>query len=159
MPDRFYAFYVHLKWPLTGRADKLRIIEAAMSDRDSSGIVIGGAAGVGKSRLAREALNAAASHGRGCRWALATSSARALPLGAFTPWTSSSTDNLLLAGGVIESLTSAPRGTSVIVAVDDVHTSPPRRCARRSRATPKPMTCALTKSNLGRANGYSEKNY
>ena len=142
LPDRFYAFYVHLKWPLTGRADKLRIIEAAMSDRDSSGIVIGGAAGVGKSRLAREALNAAASQGRECRWALATSSARALPLVAFAPWTSSSTDNLLLAGGVIESLTSAPRGTSVIVAVDDVHTSPPRRCARRSRATPKPMTCA-----------------
>ena len=52
MPDRFYA-YVQLKWPLTGRADKLRIIEAAMSDRDCSGIVIGGAAGVGKSRLAR----------------------------------------------------------------------------------------------------------
>ena len=43
MPDRFYAFYVQLKWPLTGRADKLRIIEAAMTDRDSSGIVIGGA--------------------------------------------------------------------------------------------------------------------
>ena len=142
MPDRFYAFYVQLKWPLTGRADKLRIIEAAMSDRDCSGIVIGGAAGVGKSRLAREALNAAASQGRECRWALATSSARALPLGAFAPWTSSSTDNLQLAGGVIESPTSAPRCTSVIVAVDDVHTSPPRRCARRSRATAKPMTCA-----------------
>ena len=57
MPDRFYAFYVHLKWPSAGRAEELRIIEAAMSDRDSSGIVIGGAAGVGKSRLAREALN------------------------------------------------------------------------------------------------------
>ena len=85
MPDRFYAFYVHLKWPLTGRAEELRIIEAAMSDRDSSGIVIGGAAGVGKSRLAREALNAAASQGRECRWALATSSARALPLGRFRP--------------------------------------------------------------------------
>ena len=142
LPDRFYAFYVHLKWPLTGRAEKLRVIEAAMSDRGSSGIVIGGAAGVGKSRFAREALDSAASKVRECRWAVATSSARTLPLGAFAPWTSSSTDNLQLAGGVIESLTSAPRSTSVIVGVDDVHTSPPRRCARRSRATPKPMTCA-----------------
>ena len=142
LPDRFYAFYVHLRWPLTGRAEELRVIEAAMSDRGSSGIVIGGAAGVGKSRFAREALDSAASKGRECRWAVATSSARALPLGAFAPWTSGSTDNLQLVGGVIESLTSAPRGTSVIVGVDDVHTSAPRRCARRSRATPKPMTCA-----------------
>ena len=138
MPDRFYAFYVHLKWPLTGRADKLRIIEAAMSDRDSSGIVIGGAAGVGKSRLAQEALDSAASKVRECRWTVATSSARALPLGAFAPWTSSSTDNLQLAGGVIESLTSAPRSTSVMVGVDDVHTSPPRRCARDWCAKAKP---------------------
>jgi hypothetical protein len=97
---------------------------------------------VAKSRFARAALDSAASKVRECRWAVATSSARALPLGAFAPWTSSSTDNLQLVGGVIESLTSAPRGTSVIVGVDDVHTSPPRRCARRSRATPKPMTCA-----------------
>lgn len=133
---------MHLRWPLTGRAEELRVIEAAMSDRDSSGIVIGGAAGVGKSTLAQEALDSAASKVRECRWTVATSSARALPLGAFAPGTSSSADNLQLVGGVIESLASAPRGTSVIVGVDDVHTSPPRRCARRSRATPKPMTCA-----------------
>ena len=112
---------MHLKWPLTGRAEELRIIETAMSDPDSSGIVICGAAGVGKSRIAREALNSAASKGRKTRWAAATSSARALPLGAFAPWTTASTDSLELVRAVIESLSSAPKGTTVIVGVDDVH--------------------------------------
>jgi DNA-binding CsgD family transcriptional regulator len=118
---RSYAFPVHLKWPLTGRAEELRIIEAAMSDHDSSGIVIGGAAGVGKSRIAREALNSAASKGRKTCWAVATSSARGLPLGAFAPWTSASTDSLELVGTVIESLSSTSEGTTAVVGVDDVH--------------------------------------
>ena len=112
---------MHLKWPLTGRAEELRLIEAAVSEPDSSGILIRGAAGVGKSRIAREALSSAASKGRETRWAVATSSARALPLGAFAPWTSASTERLELVRAVIGSLTSAPKGTTVVVGVDDVH--------------------------------------
>lgn len=112
---------MHLKWPLTGRAEELRIIEASVSDPDSSGIVVCGTAGVGKTRIAREALTLAASEGCSVRWAVATSSARALPLGAFGPWTSASTDKLQLVRDVIKSLTSAPEGTRVILGVDDVH--------------------------------------
>jgi DNA-binding CsgD family transcriptional regulator len=119
--ERFYAFSVHLKWPLTGRAEELQMIEAAVSDPDSSGILIRGAAGVGKSRIAREALSSAASKGRETRWAVATSSARALPLGAFAPWTSAGTERLELVRAVVGSLTSAPKGTTVVVGVDDVH--------------------------------------
>ena len=69
-------------WPLTGHAEELRIIEAAISDQDLSGIVVCGAAGVGKSRVAREALLCAASVGCETRWAAGTSSARNLSLGA-----------------------------------------------------------------------------
>jgi hypothetical protein len=47
------------------------------------GVVLAGAAGVGKTRLAREALVVAAQRGALTRWAVATASARALPLGAF----------------------------------------------------------------------------
>jgi DNA-binding CsgD family transcriptional regulator/tetratricopeptide (TPR) repeat protein len=112
---------VHLKWPLTGRAGELRIIEAAIGDPDASGIVICGAAGVGKSRIAREALALAASKGYEVRWAVATSSARQLPLGAFAPWTPPTTDNMQLVRGVIESLTSAPEGSTAVIGVDDVH--------------------------------------
>jgi hypothetical protein len=44
---------------------------------------LAGSAGVGKSRLAREALAAAEQRGALTRWAVATASARVLPLGAF----------------------------------------------------------------------------
>ena len=112
---------MRLTWPLTGRSEELRFIEAAVSDADCAGLVVLGAAGVGKSRISREALSSAAVDGREIRWASATSSARALPLGAFASWASAGTDDLQLVRSVIDALTSAPAGTSVIVAVDDVH--------------------------------------
>jgi DNA-binding CsgD family transcriptional regulator len=113
---------VRLAWPLTGRAKEMRLIEAAISDPGSSGIVICGAAGVGKSRIAREALDSAASKGYEVRWVVGTSSARALPLGALASWAGSTgSDSLQLVRGVIESLTTAPPGAGVVVGVDDVH--------------------------------------
>jgi hypothetical protein len=103
--------HVRLAWPLTGRLEELRIIEAAISDADLSGIVIFGAAGVGKSRIAQDALSLAASKGCEIRWAVGTSSASALPLGAFASWAESGvTENLQLVRGVIASLTHAPAG-------------------------------------------------
>jgi len=113
---------MRLSWPLTGRSDEMRAIEAAIVDPDVSGIVVCGAAGVGKSRVAREALSAAVLRGCEGRWAVGTSSARTLPLGAFTAWEQSGvTDTVQLVRGVIESLTAAPAGTTVVVGVDDVH--------------------------------------
>src|ERR1700704_4624695 len=101
----------------------MRIIEAAISASDLSGIVVCGAAGVGKSRIAREALTSAVSNGCEIRWVVGTSSARGLPLGAFASWAGSAvTDNLQLVRGVIESLTAAASpGAAVVVGVDDVH--------------------------------------
>jgi DNA-binding CsgD family transcriptional regulator len=97
-------------------------IEAAILAADVSGIVVCGAAGVGKSRIAREALSLAASRGCEVRWVVGTSSARVIPLGAFTAWSESGvTDTVQLVRGVIESLTATPAGTTVVVGVDDVH--------------------------------------
>jgi DNA-binding CsgD family transcriptional regulator len=111
-----------LSWPLIGRSEETGAIEAAILASDASGIVVYGAAGVGKSRLAREALSAAESRGCECRRAAGTSSARAIPLGAFTAWAPSGvTDTVQLLRGVIESLTAASSGTTVVVCVDDVH--------------------------------------
>jgi DNA-binding CsgD family transcriptional regulator len=113
---------MRLSWPLTGRSEEMRAIEAAIVDPDVAGIVVFGAAGVGKSRIAREALSAAVSRGCEGQWAVGTSSARTLPLGAFTAWEQSGvTDTVQLVRGVIEALTAAPAGTTVVVCVDDVH--------------------------------------
>jgi DNA-binding CsgD family transcriptional regulator len=100
----------------------MRTIEAAIVASDVSGIVVCGAAGVGKSRMAREALSAAVSHGCEGRWVVGTSAARAIPLGAFTAWAQPGvTDTLQLLRGVMESLTAAPSGITVVLGVDDVH--------------------------------------
>lgn len=97
-------------------------MRAAISAPDLYGIVVCGAAGVGKSRIAREALSAVGSKEYECRWAVGTTSARKLPLGAFASWASTDGgDRLQLVRGVIESLTSARPGTQVVLGVDDVH--------------------------------------
>jgi hypothetical protein len=105
---------------LTGRSKELRRIEAAIVDPDSSGIVVRGAAGVGKSRIAREALNAVASKECEVRWIVGTTSARALPLGALAAWAGlTGSDSLELVRDVIAALTSVSSGKTVVLGVDD----------------------------------------
>lgn len=113
---------MRLSWPLVGRLEEMDAIKAAISASDVAGIMVSGEAGVGKSRIAREAVSAAAARGFEARWTVGTSSARALPLGAFTAWAQSGmTDTVRLVRGVIETLTAASPGTNVVVGVDDVH--------------------------------------
>ncbi|MCV7172713.1 helix-turn-helix transcriptional regulator [Mycobacterium manitobense] len=113
---------MRLTWPLTGRSEEMRLVAAALSDPGLCGIVIGGAAGVGKSRVVREALEQAATLGHTVRWVVGTSCARGLPLGAFAAWAGTADrDDLQLVCAVIRSLSAAPPGTAVVVGVDDVH--------------------------------------
>lgn len=69
-------------WPLTGRREELARV-AALLHGHSGGVVLAGGAGVGKTRLAREALGLAARRGVITHWAAATSSSAAVPLGCF----------------------------------------------------------------------------
>src|ERR1700722_9310311 len=113
---------MRVRWPLIGRSEEMRAIEAAILASDVSGVVVYGAAGVGKSRIAREALSAAESRGCEGRLAVGTSSARAIPLGVFSAWAPSGvTDTVQLLRGVIESLTAASSSATVVVCIDDVH--------------------------------------
>jgi DNA-binding CsgD family transcriptional regulator len=100
----------------------MQTIVAAISDPGLAGILVSGPAGVGKSRVVREGLSSVATKGFEPRWAVGTMSARKLPLGAFAPWTgTASSDRLQLVRGVIDSVTAAPSGTTVVLGVDDVH--------------------------------------
>src|SRR4051794_11468753 len=73
-------------WPLAGRTEELSAVAGALRGRGGvRGVVLVGPAGVGKTRLAREALAGAAEAGVATRWVVATESARAVPLGSFAP--------------------------------------------------------------------------
>lgn len=69
-------------WPLTGRDEELRSVVAAVRP-GAAGVVVAGAAGVGKTRLARDAVAVAAARGAIIVWAQGSTAAQPLPLGAF----------------------------------------------------------------------------
>ncbi|MFV8262408.1 LuxR C-terminal-related transcriptional regulator [Mycolicibacterium peregrinum] len=113
---------MRLAWPLTGRLEESRLIDAALASTELSGIVIYGSAGVGKSRIAREALAVAGADGCETRWTVGTSAAQGLPLGTFARWVGTSdADSVALVGRVIDGLTVTSDGRPVLVCVDDAH--------------------------------------
>ena len=108
-------------WPLTGRAEELEVIaDALCADAPYSGVVIAGAAGVGKTRLAREAMAIAAQRGWTVRWITGTLAAQSIPLGACAQWADRLEGNpLQLVGSVIARVTASPDGAPVLIVVDD----------------------------------------
>ncbi|MDA2890259.1 LuxR C-terminal-related transcriptional regulator [Mycolicibacterium sp. BiH015] len=113
---------MRLSWPLIGRSGELRAVEAALSAPDADGVVVFGSAGIGKSRIARAVLSAAASRGCHAHLVVGTSSARAIPLGAFAAWAPPGvTEPVHLLRGVIDSLTASPANDPVVLGVDDAH--------------------------------------
>lgn len=110
-------------WPLTGRAEEIELITDVIGGNDpQAGIAILGPAGIGKSRLAREAAAAASARGWVVRTAMASHSAQAIPLGAFAEWAhNAAAGSLQAASSVIDRLTQTTRGRPVLVNVDDAH--------------------------------------
>ncbi|OBF05450.1 LuxR family transcriptional regulator [Mycobacterium sp. ACS4054] len=108
---------------LIGRDNELATIRRALSGADQhSGVLIAGAAGVGKTRLAREALRRAAASGERIKWIVGTQSARALPLGAFIGLLGDAmSDPLTNVRRVIESFVARQHRGRVVIGVDDAH--------------------------------------
>ncbi|MFI6029876.1 LuxR C-terminal-related transcriptional regulator [Amycolatopsis magusensis] len=110
-------------WPLTGRAEELRFIETASRRADRPrGVVLAGAPGVGKTRLAREALAMLATRGAAVRWVTGTASARALPLGAFAGILGDvdPTPTRLVSAAIKAFVAGAPPA-GLVIGVDDAH--------------------------------------
>jgi DNA-binding CsgD family transcriptional regulator len=105
-------------WPLTGRDEELRRVAAAIR-RGAAGIVVAGPAGVGKTRLAREALAVSGGRGATVVWAHGSTAARPLPLGAFAGLLD------VPAGDAAETIGRAldqlARQQPLVLAVDDAH--------------------------------------
>ncbi|MEI7056328.1 LuxR C-terminal-related transcriptional regulator [Nocardioides sp. CCNWLW239] len=69
-------------WPLTGRDAELSRVAAALRP-GAAGVIVAGPAGVGKTRLAREALAGSVRRGENVVFAQGSAAARPFPLGAF----------------------------------------------------------------------------
>jgi DNA-binding CsgD family transcriptional regulator len=109
-------------WPLTGRAEELRVIEETLADPEFTGVVVAGAAGVGKSRLARAAADAAAQQGWCVQHVAGTATGRQIVLGAFAPWAEDLDESpVALARNVVTSLTASTDGAPLLLLVDDAH--------------------------------------
>ena len=70
-------------WQLLERPAKYEVIKSALADSEASGVVITGAAGVGKTTLARSVTSSLPGR---ARWAACTASSSSIPLGAFAQW-------------------------------------------------------------------------
>jgi len=108
---------------MTGRAEELTVIaDTLRAGSDYCGVVIAGGAGVGKTRLAAEALRIAQTNGCITHSAVGTSAAQSIPLGAFAQWIDGARGHSLnLVRTVIASLTAGPAGKPVVIAVDDAN--------------------------------------
>lgn len=109
-------------WPLVGRDRELDAIAAARASPGCHGVVLIADAGVGKSRLAREAQDAAQREGAVVDWVQATRSAAAVPLAAvagLVPDEVRSDDIVALMRRCGEELRSRAGGRQVVIGVDD----------------------------------------
>ncbi len=109
--------------PLAGRDGELAVIRRTLSGgSNKAGVVIVGAAGVGKTRLAREVLARAESAGERTNWIVGTESARALPLGAFTALIGDAiADPAPNVRHIIKSFVAQQRQGRALIGIDDAH--------------------------------------
>lgn len=109
-------------WPLVGRSAVLADIGAGLRAR---GVVLAGPVGVGKTRLAREALERARSEGREIEWLAATREGASIPFAAVAPLLAH--DEPLDANPVellrrtADRLAARSEPLPVVVGVDDAH--------------------------------------
>src|SRR5215470_18322400 len=110
-------------WPFVGRDEELRFIAAANREAGVSGVVVVGDAGVGKTRLAREALARLAAPGRRVEWVRATRSAAAIPLGAVSHLLPPDCPDDGGLGAFLRAVRhfSANGGRRIVLGVDDAH--------------------------------------
>jgi DNA-binding CsgD family transcriptional regulator len=115
---------VEVSWPLVGRRAELEMLAVALGDT-RAGVVLAGAAGVGKTRLAREALARAEAAGREVEWVAATRAAASIPFGAVShllpPAASLGDHRVEILRRAAALLAERGRGRLLVLGVDDAH--------------------------------------
>ncbi len=112
-------------WPLVGRRAELEALSAVFGDTHAGGVVLAGAAGIGKTRLAREALMRAKAAEWDVEWLVATRAAASIPFGVVShllpPAERLGDDRLDTLRRAAELLAERSRGRQLILGVDDAH--------------------------------------
>lgn len=111
-------------WPLLGRDEEMDIVAGSIDrSADHAGVVIAGRAGVGKTRLAREAVRVAVRRGWVVRSAAGTAAAQQVPLGAFSAWIDPGGErqHAGVVAAVIAAITAGDDDAPVLLVVDDAH--------------------------------------
>ncbi len=106
-------------WPLTGRDRELAAGADAL--RRSRSVVIAGGPGTGRTRLARELLDRAATAGNVTVSVTATAAARAVPLGALAPLLPGLAPGADLFTRAIAAVERRTVGSTMVALVDDAH--------------------------------------
>ncbi|TQN43269.1 regulatory LuxR family protein [Blastococcus colisei] len=112
------------RWALVGRDAACAAIASALEDEPPRSLVIVGPAGVGRTRLAREALSLAQRAGQPTRWARGTGAAAFVPLGALAHLLATidvSSDALVLLQRAAHAIAGDGSGPVPVLGVDDVH--------------------------------------
>jgi len=119
-------------WPLIGRDEELDRITSLWSNRMSPAAAVVADAGVGKSRLAREAVAAADRAGAMACWVQGTRSAATVPLAAcaeLLPPEARADDPLLQLQRTARTLREQAAGRPIVIAVDDAQRLDPASAA------------------------------
>ena len=121
-----------LVWPLVGREAELERIAHVRAGAERPGVVLSAPAGIGKSRLARQAVELAERDGAVTGWVQATRSAAAVPLGALAalvPADVRSDEPVELMRRSAEALRERAAGRPVVLGVDDAQLLDPSSAA------------------------------
>ncbi|MFN2496529.1 MAG: AAA family ATPase, partial [Pseudonocardiaceae bacterium] len=110
-----------LTWPFVGREDESQFIRDAMTT--GTGVVLAGAPGVGKTRLAHEAVVGADPRWHVTLWAAATSATMPIPLGALAPLLPADlpTSPIALLRAATDALLDRCGTRRLVLGIDDAH--------------------------------------
>jgi hypothetical protein len=116
---------VDVTWPLVGRRSEIEVLSAVFGDTHAGGVVLAGAAGIGKTRLAREALTWAKAAEWDVEWLAATRAAASIPFGVVShllpPAERLGDDRLDTLRRTAELFAERSRGRPLLLGVDDAH--------------------------------------
>lgn len=111
-------------WPLTGRDDELALLRSRLTTAGGGSVIVAGAAGVGKSRLASELVGLAETQGIATRRVGATRAAASIPFGAFAallPDDASTQTPAALLRRTATAIASLGGGRPLLLWIDDAH--------------------------------------